>query len=54
VELKVPERYRFEAAAVVGRAGDIETLDEKLREREVPSDRKPVSDFAFRGAWPSD
>ena len=52
-ELKVPERYRFEAAAVVGRVGPIEMLDEKLRAREVPSDRKPVADFAFRGAWPS-
>jgi nitroreductase len=53
LELNVPERYRFEAAAVVGRAGDIATLDEKLRAREVPSDRKPIADFAFRGAWPS-
>ena len=52
-ELEVPERFRFEAAAVVGRNGDIATLDEKLREREVPSDRKPVADFAFRGAWPA-
>ena len=52
-ELNVPDRYRFEAAAVIGRVGDIETLDEKLREREVPSDRKPIADFAFRGAWPS-
>ena len=53
-ELEVPERYRFEAAAVVGRGGPIETLDEKLREREVPSDRKPIAEFAFRGGWPSD
>src|SRR3954466_14430774 len=28
IELKVPERYRFEAAAVIGRAGDIATLSE--------------------------
>jgi hypothetical protein len=53
VELNVPERFRFEAAAVVGRAGDKATLDETLRAREVPSDRKPVADFAFRGGWPS-
>ena len=52
-ELEVPDRYRFEAAAVIGRAGPIEVLDDKLREREVPSDRKPIADFAFRGAWPS-
>lgn len=53
VELKVPERFRFEAAAVVGRVGPIETLDEKLREREVPSGRNPVIDFAFRCEWPA-
>lgn len=52
-ELAVPERYRFEAAAVIGRVGDISVLDEKQRAREMPSDRKPIADFAFRGAWPS-
>ena len=51
-ELDVPERYRFEAAAAIGRMGDIATLDDKLRKREVPSDRKPIAEFAFRGAWP--
>ncbi|MBV9882207.1 MAG: nitroreductase family protein [Sphingomonadaceae bacterium] len=52
-ELKVPDRYRFEAAAVIGRIADKSTLDEKLQAREVPSDRKPVAEFAFRGEWPS-
>ncbi|HEX8125485.1 MAG TPA: nitroreductase family protein [Allosphingosinicella sp.] len=52
VVLRVPERYRIEAAAVVGRIGDPATLPAKLREREVPSGRKPVEDFAFRGGWP--
>jgi hypothetical protein len=51
--LRVPERYRIEAAAAVGRIGDPATLDEKLRAREVPSGRKPVVEFAFRGGWPS-
>src|SRR5215212_4851034 len=46
VELGVPQRYRIEAAAVVGRIGDPATLDEKLRAREAPSGRKPSSDFA--------
>ena len=52
-ELGVPDRYRFEAAAVIGRMGDMAVLDEKQRAREVPSGRKPVSGFAYRGAWPS-
>ena len=51
-ELAVPERYRIEAAAAVGRVGDPATLPEKLRARETPSGRKPVDDLAFRGRWP--
>lgn len=51
-ELGVPDRFRVEAAAAVGRIGDPATLPEKLRAREEPSGRKPVSDFAFRGGFP--
>ncbi|HEX6375393.1 MAG TPA: nitroreductase family protein [Allosphingosinicella sp.] len=51
-ELGIPERYRIEAAAVVGRIGDPATLPEKLRAREMPSGRKAVGEFAFRGSWP--
>jgi nitroreductase len=51
-ELGVPERYRIEAAAVVGRVGDPATLDDKLRAREAPSGRKAVEDFAFAGNFP--
>jgi nitroreductase len=49
VELAVPDRFRIEAAAVVGRVGDPATLDDRLRAREVPSGREPVSEHAFRG-----
>jgi nitroreductase len=52
LELGVPDRFRIEAAAVIGRIGDPATLDEKMRAREVPSQRKPVSDLAFRGNFP--
>jgi hypothetical protein len=51
-ELGVPERYRIEAAAAVGRIGNPASLPEKLRAREVPSGRNPVSSFAFRGGFP--
>lgn len=34
---------------VIGHRGDASQLDEKLQEREQPSDRKPVSEFAFKG-----
>ena len=53
VELQVPERFRIEAAAVVGRIGDPATLPEKLRAREVPSGRKPIAEFAFHGNFPA-
>jgi nitroreductase len=52
LELKVPERYRIEAAAVVGRVGDPAQLDDKLRAREMPSGRRPVSEIAFAGDFP--
>jgi nitroreductase len=51
--LAVPDRYRIEAAAVVGRLGDPATLPDKLRARETPSGRRPVVEFAFRGNFPA-
>ncbi len=51
-ELDVPDRFRFEAAFVIGRIAPAETLDERLRAREVPSDRKPIGEFAFAGQFP--
>ena len=52
-ELAVPERYRLEAAAVIGRIGDPAMLDEKLRARETPSGRKPLAEFVHAGNFPS-
>lgn len=34
----------------LGHRGDPALLDEKQQEKEQPSDRKPVSEFAFKGA----
>jgi nitroreductase len=51
-ELGLPERYRLDAACVIGRIGDPAQLDEKQRAREFPSDRKPVTDFVHRGGFP--
>lgn len=52
-ELGVPERYRFDAAFVIGRIAPVETLDERFREREKPSDRKAIGEFAFAGNFPA-
>ena len=48
-DLKIPEGYRLEAAIAIGRKAPADLLPEGLREREVPSGRKPVSEIAFAG-----
>ena len=52
-DLGVPERFRIEAACVLGRIGDPAMLDEKMRAREAPSGRKPVEEFVFAGGFVS-
>lgn len=51
-ELGLPERYLLNAACVIGRVGDPALLDEKMRAREHPSDRKPQSQFVHAGSFP--
>jgi nitroreductase len=50
--LGVPERFRIEAAAAIGRPGDPAALPEKLRAREGPSDRRPLDEIVFQGRFP--
>ena len=50
-ELNIPEGFRVEAMAVVGRPGDPAKLPEKLRERESPSERKPLSEITCEGPF---
>jgi nitroreductase len=52
-ELRVPERFRIEAAAVIGRIGDPAILGEKLRAREGPSGRRPIGEFVHAGSFPN-
>lgn len=51
-ELKVPDVYAVEAMFAVGKMGNKDELPESLREREKPSDRKPIKDFVFEGMFP--
>lgn len=53
-ELSVPEGFHIEAAIAVGRKGDPAILPDGLREREAPSGRKSVAEFAFPGSFPQD
>lgn len=50
-ELGIPEEFRVEAMAAVGRPGPVEALPEKLREREGPSDRRPLSEIICEGTF---
>jgi len=43
--------YEVLAMAAVGKPGRKEDLDPALRERERPSDRKPLSELVFEGAF---
>ncbi len=52
-ELAIPDDFHIEAAAAVGRQTDASILTEKLQEREKPSGRKPLSEVAFKGSFPS-
>ncbi|WP_176592115.1 nitroreductase family protein [Sphingobium sp. EM0848] len=49
IELAVPDRFRIEAAAAIGRIADKSILPEALQTREAPSGRKDIADFATAG-----
>lgn len=51
--LNLPERHRIEAAIAIGRAVPHEQLSDEQRERERPNTRRPITDFAFKGAFPA-
>ena len=48
--LKLPENLVAECVIAVGRRGDVASLPDDLREREVASSRKPLSEMLFAGA----
>jgi nitroreductase len=47
--LRMPDEYRVEAMAAVGRPGRVEDLPDSHRERETPSQRKAIAQFVFEG-----
>lgn len=48
----VPETVEPVTAIAVGYLGDVKTLSEDLRKKELaPGQRKPISEFAFSGEW---
>lgn len=50
-ELNIPEGFRVEAMAAVGRPGPKESLLPALQARETPSERRPLEQTVCEGAW---
>ena len=50
-ELNVPDDYQIEAMAAIGKPGNIEGISKELQEREIPSNRKNVSEIVFEGIF---
>lgn len=49
--LNIPDGYRVEAMAAIGRPGDKESLPEELRKREVPNDRRKLEQSVCEGPF---
>ena len=51
-ELSVPNGHKVEAVYAVGMKADPAGLQEELRARELPSDRRSSAELAFEGGFP--
>ena len=49
--LGIPDGFRVEAAAAIGKIAPKDILPEDLMKREVPSTRKPVAEFVSEGRF---
>lgn len=49
--LGLPEEYEVQVVVAIGYHDPDAPLSEKNREREVPSDRRPQSEFVFEGQF---
>lgn len=50
---RVPPEFDLHTIVAVGHPGEIDDLHERLRERETPSDRKPLAAIAQPGGFDS-
>lgn len=51
LSLEIPDGYRVEAMAALGRPAPVESLPEELRQRETPSDRKRLAETVCEGVF---
>ncbi len=52
-ELAIPDDFTVEAMCAIGKPGKKEDLSSDLQKKEIPSDRKPITDFVFNGKFKS-
>ncbi|MUK89964.1 nitroreductase family protein [Ornithinibacillus sp. L9] len=50
-KLNIPQGYAVHAIVAIGYQGEKEALNEELRKREKPSDRKQIEDFISEGVF---
>ena len=50
-ELRVPDDYEVEAMVALGRPGDPDRLPDQLKDRETPSDRRPLREIICEGPF---
>jgi nitroreductase len=50
-DLQIPDQFKVEAMAAVGKPGPKEVLPERLRARESPNDRRKLSESVFEGPF---
>ena len=51
-DLQIPDSFTVEAMIAIGKKGNSSDLPPELREKEVPSTRKPLKDIISRGSFP--
>ena len=51
VSLNIPDEFRVEAMAAIGRPGKLEVLPETLKSRETPNDRRKLEQTMCEGAF---
>lgn len=49
--LSLPQDYQIHAVVAVGHRGDKDTLPEALQAREVPNQRRPITETVARGGF---
>jgi hypothetical protein len=50
-DLKIPGDYDVEAMIAVGKPGDVDSLPKDLKDREVPTGRKPLTKISCEGPF---